>query len=277
MMKKPILIIMLASLFIIISCSEKKESMIPNTDLSILETDFMQWWTYHSKNIILSSEFIPFNENSDQISKNDFLKKLTSGKFIALKLISKDSLTYYKLFKLDKNSDKGIGGTIKNVSAREYKHFKMEGTSFPKFSFTDLNGKTYTSENTKGKTIILKCWFISCKPCVAEFPQLNKLVEKYQNREDVLFISLTFDSKKELRNFLIKKPFDYAVVPDQKDFMEKTLKVHTYPTHFIIDKQGIIQKVVNKADEMISVLESEKIIQEIQTKRSPPPPPSPTR
>jgi len=276
-MKRPILIILFVSLFVIISCSEKKESMVPNTDLKTLEAGFMQWWTYHRKNIILSSDFIPFNENSNQISKNYFLKKLTSGKFIALKLISKDSLSYYKLFKLDKNSDKGISGTIKNVSTREYKHFKMEGTSFPKFSFTDLNGKTYTNENTKGKTIILKCWFISCKPCVAEFPQLNKLVEKYQNREDVLFISLAFDSKKELSNFLIKKPFDYAVVPDQKDFMEKILKTHTYPTHFIIDKQGIIQKVVNKVDEMISTMERKKFTNNKPVKRPPPPPPSPTR
>lgn len=239
--------------------SEKmiKESMIPNTDLSTLKTDFMQWWTYHSKNIILSSNFIPFNENSNQISKNDFLKKLTSGKFIALKLISKDSLTYYKLFKLDKNSDKGIGGTIKNVSAREYKHFKMEGISFPKFSFTDLNGKTYTSENTKGKTIILKCWFISCKPCVAEFPELNLLVKKYQNRNDILFISLAFDSKKALQDFLIKKPFSYAVVPNQREFMEDILRIHTYPTHFVIDKKGTIKKVVNKVDEMLPAFNKE--------------------
>jgi len=236
--------------FLLISCSEKAETMQPNTDLKTLTTDFRQWWNYYNNNIILSSGFIPLDENSDQISKEVFLKKLMSGDFIPLKLISKDNSKYYQLYRLDKTAASGIKGTIKNVSGRAYHYFKMEGVKFPRFSFTDLKGNHYTNENTRGKTVILKCWFISCKPCIAEFPELNRLVKKYSNKKDILFISLAFDSKKELDDFLLNNPFSYAVIPDQKDFMEKTLKIYTYPTHFVIDKEGVIQKVVNKVEEM---------------------------
>lgn len=262
------------TLFLSISCSEKKESIPPDTNPKTLETDFREWWDYHSKNIILSSDFIPVNENSKPISKDEFLKNLTSGEYIPLKLISNDSLTRYKLFKLNKDADKGIRGTVKNVSKRAYQYFKMEGTEFPEFSFTDLNGNTYTNENTKGKIIILKCWFISCKPCIAEFPKLNRLVKRFQNSKDILFISLAFDSKEKLETFLEQNPFEYAVIPDQKDFMETGLKINTYPTHFIIDENGVIQKVVTKADEMISVLENKKSIRNNPIKRPPPPPSS---
>ena len=264
-MNKHAVFLLLVLILVSFSCSkkqEKSENVQPEIDLKSLETDFITWWTYHSKNIILSSDFTPVDQNSKIISKEDFLKELTAGDLIPLKIKSKGDTIIYKLFRLDQTADKGISGTIKNVSTRSYNHFKMEGRSFPSFDFTDLNGIQYTNENTKGKIVILKCWFINCKPCVAEFPELNALVKKYQNRKDILFISLAFESKDDLKEFLIKKPFSYAVVPDQREFMEKTLKIHTYPTHFVIDKNGIIKKVVNKVDEMKTVLESKRFINE---------------
>ncbi len=174
----------------------------------------MKWWIYENKNIILSSNFIPIDNSSNKISKNDFLKNLTSGYFIPLKLQSNNSKTYYKLYRLDKTSDKNISRIIKNTSILAYKYFKMEGKKFPKFNFKDLNGINYNTKNTKGKIIILKCWFIKCKACVDEFPKLNKLVKKYQKHNNIIFISLALDSTENLKQFIIKKPFKYAVVPE---------------------------------------------------------------
>jgi len=144
----------------------------------------------------------------------------------------------------------------------------MEGTVFPKFDLKDLNGVEYTNEKTKGKTVVLKCWFIACAPCVAEFPQLNELVEKYKNRDDIVFVSLAFDSKEKLEPFLLKKPFRYAVVPDQKQFMFSDLDIKSYPTHIIIDKNGIIRKVVTSADEMIDALENDVLLNADASRRS---------
>lgn len=207
------------------------------------------------------------DNSSNRISKDLFLKNLTSGDFIPLKLISTDSI-YYKLFKLDQTSDRSITDVVKSVSAEAYKNFRMEGTIFPKFDLKDLNGVEYTNENTKGKTVVLKCWFIACAPCVAEFPQLNELVEKYKNRDDIVFVSLAFDSKEKLESFLLKKPFRYAVVPDQKQFLFYNLDIKSYPTHIIIDKNGIIRKVVQEADEMIAALENDVFLNADASQRS---------
>jgi len=148
----------------------------------------------------------------------------------------------------------------------------MEGKYFPEFHFTDLKGDEYNNENTKGKIIILKCWFIKCAACVAEFPELNELVEKYQDREDIIFISLAFDSNDELKQFLLRKPFNYKVASVQAEFMQNDLAINAYPTHFIIDKTGMIQKVVNSADEMILELDESEILYVNKTQLSPPPP-----
>jgi len=220
----------------------------------------MQWWTYHYNNIILSSSFIAIDDSSKIIGKGEFLKKLTSGDFIPLKLISEDSIPRYQLFKLDQTSDPDIRSTIKNTSSTEYAHFAMEGKDFPKFSFKDLNGIEYNNENTKGKIVIVKCWFIACHACVAEFPRLNEIVQEYQNRNDILFISLALDSKEKLNQFLSQKTFNYAVVADQEQFINNELRINSYPTHLIIDRIGKIFKVVNRAGEMISALKGQEFI-----------------
>lgn len=279
MKKHQIITILLLSTFVF-SCNDKLkqnqsteqiENLEPKINLNELETDFMKWWTYHSDNISLSSNFIGLNEQSDTIDKKQFLEKLSTSNYIPIKLKSDGGFETYKLFKLNSSANESIGSTMKNESLTNLKYYKMEGLSIGEFDFTDLNGFNYTNANTKGKTLILKTWFINCKPCVAEFPELNEFVERQINRNDIIFVSLALDSKAELESFLKKKYFEYKVVPNQDHFIEKKLNLQMYPTHIIVDKNGKILKVVNKASEMISFFEIEKkLTAEIPT---PPPPP----
>ena len=238
--------------------SENVEILEPNVDVNEIESDFIKWWNYYTYNISLSSNFTGLNEQWDTIGKRQFFEKLITGTYIPLKIKSNNKGNTYKLFKLDANADKSIGNTIKNESLTSLKHFKMEGTPFPEFDFTDLNGNIYTNKNTRGKIIIVKTWFINCKACVAEFPELNKWVEKYKDRNDIIFVSLALDTKSELKNFLQQKDLKYKVVPNQKEFIKKKLNLQIFPTHLIVDKNGTILKVVNKASEMIAFLENEK-------------------
>jgi cytochrome oxidase Cu insertion factor (SCO1/SenC/PrrC family) len=94
----------------------------------------------------------------------------------------------------------------------------MEGTKMSEFNFIDLNGKNYDKSSTKGKIVVLKCWFIHCVACVKEFPELNKLVDENKNRNDILFISLAMDSKQDLIKFLKTKEFKYNVIPEMKSY-----------------------------------------------------------
>src|SRR5690606_18200463 len=97
-------------------------------------------------------------------------------------------------------------------------------------------------------------------------------VEKYKNRNDIIFISLALDSRPELEEFLQKKNFEYQVVPNQRKFIKGKLNLQIYPTHIILNKNGRIIKVVNDASKMISFFENEKRIKRT-TKNIPPPPP----
>ncbi|WP_346859996.1 TlpA disulfide reductase family protein [uncultured Draconibacterium sp.] len=286
MKKLQLITILLLSIFVF-SCnerskktqlSEKAETLEPEVNINELTSDFKKWWTYYSYNISLSSDFTGLNEQSDTIDKKQFLEKLITGNYIPLKIKSDDKTESYKLYQLDSIADKGIGTTIKNESTSIYGLYEMEGTPIPQFNFTDLEGNSYTNENTKGKTIILKTWFIHCGACVAEFPELNEFVEKYKDRNDIIFLSLALDSKSELEEFLQQREFDYKVVPDQKEFIFKKLYLNAFPTHLVVDENGTILKVVNHASEMIAFLENGKKSTDKKLSppaSSPPPPPPP--
>ena len=280
-MKKCTLILYCFAIFALFSCSGKPDQ--PNVDFNQLEKDYSKWAIYHNEHIHLSLKFTALDISGNEISKGAFLNSLTTGNFIPVEVVSKDNTTY-ELFKLDHTANSGISRAIKMYAYMATKNFALVGRPVPEFNFTDLNGVVYNNANTKGKTIIFKCWFVRCHACVAEFPVLNEFVQKYKSRKDVLFVSLALDEKDALVKFLSTKTFDYAVIPLQKDLIVNTMKIGSYPTHIIVDKNGIIQTVTNDADEMISAFENRKpssrskrqnIKPSLNSDFSTPPPPPP--
>lgn len=131
---------------------------------------------------------------------------------------------------------------IRQVEQAKKEVKRMHGQAFPTFRLTTMNGESVSSENTQGKIIVFSFWFSRCRPCIDEMPELNQLVTEFTNHE-ILFLAPTFDSELEVRNFLRRFDFDYQIIPDEKAFC-LTLNVRSFPTHFIVDQAGIIEKVI---------------------------------
>jgi len=228
---------------------------LPEFSLASITSDFNAYWIYHYQNVKLYRNFLATDEHNKPISKTAFLVKLTKGKFLPLLMHSPSDTPHYKLAGIPASILKDAGAVIAAYGKRQLGYFKMERKPIPEFSFKDVNGVEYSSENTKGKIVLFKCWFIGCVACVTEMPELNKMVEKYKNRNDILFISLAIDDKKPLQKFLTKTKFEYVTVPNQEEYMTEKLKVNAYPTHFLIDKNGILVKTVDTETEISEVLE----------------------
>lgn len=105
------------------------------------------------------------------------------------------------------------------------------------FSVKDIKGNEYSLNSLKGKVIVMNFWFIGCKPCQQEIPELNELVEKYHGK-DVVFLGFALDKKSRLENFLKKKPFHYNIIPGSK--LDSSYEVYGYPTHVVINQNSEI-------------------------------------
>jgi peroxiredoxin len=109
------------------------------------------------------------------------------------------------------------------------------------FKLTDLNNKKWNSKTLKGQVVVMNFWFTACKPCVQEMPLLNEVVAAYKDR-NVVFLAPGLDKEEQIRKFLNQYKFDYNIVASAGDYTDE-LKIENFPTHLVIDKQGIIRQV----------------------------------
>ena len=114
--------------------------------------------------------------------------------------------------------------------------FKTGGNIKP-FLAADINGKEIDLEHLRGKIVVLNFWFINCSPCRIEMPELNTLVDSFDSRDKIVFISIALDSKADLQNFLKASTFKYDVIGDGGNIAAQ-YGVGSYPTHVILNRDG---------------------------------------
>ncbi|MDG2433363.1 TlpA disulfide reductase family protein [Flavobacterium sp.] len=245
-----------AFFLLLVSCSNATHYGSPEVNPLEIQKNFMDWWTYHYNNVMLSRDFFGLDANAKEISKEEFLIALRDGGFIPIRLNSSNEENFhYQLFKIEPSSDTSIQATIAEEAFSTLHNYKKEGTAFPNFSFKDLDGNLISNDNLKGKIVVVKCWFIHCVACIEEFPEVNAMAAKYKNRKDIVFISLAEDTPEQLRTFLAKRPLSYSVVPNLKLYMNETLQINGFPTHFIVNKEGIIEKVTSNYHDLAVALQ----------------------
>ena len=112
-----------------------------------------------------------------------------------------------------------------------------EGKTIPDFTLEDMEGNSYSTTSLAGKTVVFNTWFIKCKPCVMEMPELNELVHKYKKNTDIVFLGVTFDKTSDVESFLQEHAFDYNIITDQMEYLG-SLQISGYPTNFVVDGSG---------------------------------------
>lgn len=225
---------------------------------SVISKDLMSWLYYERDHMQWSADFKALDTIAKPIERSEFLKQLVTGNYLPVKIRTSDSTLCYQLYRPEQPMDESIMEMIKNKAEMVIRYSRFEGSRLPQFNFIDLNGNVYNPETTKGKIVVLNCWYIHCQACNEEMPELNTIVEKTKTRNDVVFVGLAFDKADSLKQFLSKKEFRYAIVPEKENYLRNDLGIIYYPTHIIINPQGKIRKVIDGGiNEFITALNKE--------------------
>lgn len=125
---------------------------------------------------------------------------------------------------------------------------ESESTAIPAvdFTLTDQYGSSHTLSEYKGKTVFLNFWATWCPPCQAEMPDIQKLYEEFDTEgEDALIIlgiaAPDYGNEKNeegIKNFLEENGYTYPVVMDTGGNVFAQYGVYSYPTTFMIDRDG---------------------------------------
>lgn len=141
--------------------------------------------------------------------------------------------------------DKSVKLAIKKSDAEIKLKF---GTQKSKnFKLKNLNGEAVSLSSFKNKVVILDFWATWCTPCRASFPGMQKIVDKYKDDKEVVFLFIDTWEKKGIKEmqesasrFLREKGYTFQVLLDEKDKVVEDYKVDGIPSRFIIDKKGNI-------------------------------------
>ncbi len=124
------------------------------------------------------------------------------------------------------------------------------------FQLTDLDGKTITLADLKGKVVVMDFWATWCGPCRMSMPYMQKVYEKYIDNSQVKIVLVnvwerTADTsnaqKLQTRTKLVKtfltqnSSYTFPMMLDVTDAVVSCFGVTGIPTKFYIDKQGIVQ------------------------------------
>ena len=125
----------------------------------------------------------------------------------------------------------------------------QEKTAAYEFELTDQYGETHSLSDYKGKVIFLNFWGTWCPPCRAEMPDIQKLYEEYAVQgEDAEVVILGAaapgmgqeGSEEEIAQFMKENGYTYPVLMDTDWEMFTWYGITSFPTTFMIDKDGNI-------------------------------------
>jgi thiol-disulfide isomerase/thioredoxin len=112
----------------------------------------------------------------------------------------------------------------------------------PAWHLRDLNGRPVSSDQFKGKTVVLDFWATWCGPCRQEIPGYIELQKKYAG-DGLVFVGVSLDQAglAVVKKFVDKFKIIYPVVMGDDKIQADYGGIDAYPTTFIIDRHGFIR------------------------------------
>jgi len=121
------------------------------------------------------------------------------------------------------------------------------GSRLPDFSLQDLLGHQVSSDDLRGKVVLIDFWATWCQPCKKEMPGYQKLIDRY-GQHGFAVIGFKFDTMADAEDPLtfarrIGVRYPLAVATD--DLKQRFGGVEGLPTTMLYDRRGILrQKII---------------------------------
>jgi len=132
-------------------------------------------------------------------------------------------------------------GTLKRNAAPEVFKNSLIGKQLRAFKIPGYDYRVWDSDQLRGRVMVMNFWFTACGPCIKEMPLLNELTADYRYK-NIVFLALAPENRGTIKRFLKKNSFKYNIVPAASKYIQQ-LQVEYFPTHLLIDKNGVIRQV----------------------------------
>ena len=125
------------------------------------------------------------------------------------------------------------------------------GSKAPNVAYTLLDGSRSTTDQLRGKVVLVNFWATDCTTCVKEMPNIVATHEKFKARGyETLAVAMSYDPPAYVINFAETRKLPFGVAIDNTGAIAKSFgQVQLTPTSVLIDKHGqIVKRYVGEPD-----------------------------
>ena len=117
-------------------------------------------------------------------------------------------------------------------------------TPFPndpvEVTLKDLNGQQVSLSDFRGKIVFINFWTTWCLACVIEMPSMEKLHQKFKDKDFVMLAINLQESASKIKQFYKEYKLTFTTLLDSTGDVGAGLGIRSIPTTFILDKNGRI-------------------------------------
>jgi len=109
----------------------------------------------------------------------------------------------------------------------------------------DPTGRPISLSEFRGKIVFINFWTTWCLACVVEMPSMEKLHQKFKDKDFVMLAINLQESASKIKQFYKEYKLTFTTLLDSTGDVGAGLGIRSIPTTFILDKNGrIIGKVL---------------------------------
>lgn len=118
------------------------------------------------------------------------------------------------------------------------------GEPAPEFEVLGLDGETFRLSDFRGQPVWINFWATWCPPCRSEMTPDMQAVYEANQEEGLVVIGLSIaESADTVRDYVERVGVTYTIGLDQDTAIAATYRIVGIPTHFFIDRDGIVREL----------------------------------
>ena len=112
----------------------------------------------------------------------------------------------------------------------------------PDFTVRTLDGKDVKLSDFRGRPVWINFWATWCPPCRAETPDIQEVYKAHQSDGLVVLAISIGENASTVSDYVKRTRTTYTVGLDQGTGIAAQYRIVGIPTHFFIDRDGVIRE-----------------------------------
>lgn len=127
------------------------------------------------------------------------------------------------------------------------------------FRLVDLDGKSQSLSQYRGKVVLVNFWATWCKPCTTEMPAMQTTYDKLRDKGFVVLAINELEDDAKVRDHIKQHGHTFPVLMDRDNKVANQFGVFGLPVSVFIDEMGVVQEYIKGG-----LLTEDKIVQTVQ-------------